>query len=236
LAHLLRLIRREREQYVYVLQFGDRTVKVGQSWDAQRRIGQHHAEAHRHGASVVHSWFSPAHLDFAANEQRLISFCLKRYGAAASGREYFHSADYLEVLTYAKTLRFDALSGDDLNALVAARVQSDRAARTRFAAVSAIDIEREMAVLGSLANDANRDAVSSAAFDAVRRMIDLQPSPWTDSDPYAADRYLATTFGRSVRRADAAEFEADARSLFAITTGRYANTFAELAVFMDGAR
>lgn len=68
---------------------------------------------------------------------------------------------------------------------------------------------------------------------ALRLLVEFEaesPAPWADTDPFAAERYLA---GRGaaleVAAANAAEFELHTRALYALTTGKPAQTFQELA-------
>jgi hypothetical protein len=92
--------------YVYAIHFSSGMVKVGQAADVARRLNQHEKEARNHGVVVTASWRSPLHANWQANEQRLISYCLKRYGGAASGNEYFMGAEFAAVVEFARSLNF----------------------------------------------------------------------------------------------------------------------------------
>lgn len=228
--------RAEREQYVYVLAFGNGVLKVGQSRDGEKRVAQHRKEAARHSSRVIEAWVSPAHVDYESNEQRLISFCLKHYGEPVCGREYFGDADLVAVVKYAQTLQFRPLTEAELDDVAAEALRQTQAASVRVSAVQVAEIYQEVSLIKSLANPRNRVAASEAVYDAIRRMVAMEPAPWASADPRASRCYLTARAGRAVDSRAAREFEVDARTLFAVANTRFAETFGELADFMDGAR
>lgn len=77
------------------------------------------------------------------------------------------------------------------------------------------------------------DARNEAAFELTKRMIGPR-APWADDDPEVAARWLAAR-GAGIDRAlaGAVEFEHSTRALYAMQHGRDAETFAELAAYMD---
>jgi len=64
------------------------------------------------------------------------------------------------------------------------------------------------------------DEISAAAYRLVRQMMLDTPAPWADTDPLAAERWLAA-HGASpaVAARNAAEFEVSARALVALKLG-----------------
>lgn len=99
-------------RHVYALQFGSGVVKVGQTGSPNTRIAQHAQTAQAHGQNISRTWVSPAHMNWQANEQHLISFCAERWECAA-GREYFAQADFDQVAAFAQGLVFVAPTPED---------------------------------------------------------------------------------------------------------------------------
>lgn len=74
------------------------------------------------------------------------------------------------------------------------------------------------------------DDVAKASFDLCVEMSRQVPAPWADTDPLAAERYLAAR-GASLEAAAAngRTFEARMRALIGLSTGKDPQTFAEIA-------
>lgn len=78
------------------------------------------------------------------------------------------------------------------------------------------------------------DEIASATYQLVRRMMSENPAPWSDTEPFAAERWLAAHgASAAVAARNAAEFEVSARALVALKLGRPAATFDELAEVFD---
>lgn len=92
------------EGYLYVVEFSTGTVKVGQTEDPKRRLGTHRAEAGAFGVSVTNYWISPSHLNFRANETRLINRCVEV--SHRSRKEYFHAVTYARAVEFAGALSY----------------------------------------------------------------------------------------------------------------------------------
>lgn len=76
----------------------------------------------------------------------------------------------------------------------------------------------------------DRDQIPTMAFALVLELTEEYPAPWAESDPLAAERYLAARGASpAAAAANARAFEEQMRALFALHTGRYAETFDELA-------
>jgi predicted GIY-YIG superfamily endonuclease len=77
-----------RHGYIYVIEFSNGMVKVGQTTSPASRTRSHSAYAKTLGAAIVQVWFSEEHKDYLASEERL-----KRAMAAISADrhrdEYF---------------------------------------------------------------------------------------------------------------------------------------------------
>ncbi|MFF7180166.1 hypothetical protein [Streptomyces sp. NPDC008121] len=78
------------------------------------------------------------------------------------------------------------------------------------------------------------DAIRHEAFMLVVEVMAQDPSPWHESDPFAAERYLA---GRGATPAVAAEraaaFELSMRALYGLATGTIATSFDEVAAWLE---
>lgn len=92
------------EGYLYVLEFSTGYVKVGQSEEPRRRLGQHRAEAAAFGVHVANYWISPSHLNFRDNETRLINACVRV--SPRTRKEYFHTVGYDRAVQFAGSLTF----------------------------------------------------------------------------------------------------------------------------------
>lgn len=85
------------------------------------------------------------------------------------------------------------------------------------------------------------DEIPQAALDLVCETEAETPAPWVQSDPFAAERYLAARGATpKAATANAAEFELSMRALYALATGQRAQTFQELtdwiATYVDGVK
>jgi len=91
--------------YVYVLAFDNGTVKVGQTQNASRRLGNHKSSARGFGLAVTDEWVSPLHADWRANEEALKAIATG-LGGTPAGREYFSGVDFAAVVEKAEELTF----------------------------------------------------------------------------------------------------------------------------------
>jgi hypothetical protein len=85
------------------------------------------------------------------------------------------------------------------------------------------------------------DEIPDAAFQLILEIESQTPAPWSHTDPLIAERYLAYRGADpDVAATNAAEFELKFRALFALGTGRPAQTFQEIAdwinTHVDGAK
>jgi predicted GIY-YIG superfamily endonuclease len=230
-------IRRRLERYVYVIEFTSGTVKVGQTASPQKRVAQHDkaAQAHRH--SVVRSWVSAPHFEYATNETALIAFCEERWKVAA-GREAFEAADFDSVVEYAQGLPYSRVTEDELNARVAhgdaISAGFDAALEHRVVMTKLGEFREKAELIASLTNDENRWAASDTFYGLAKEAMALTPAAWVIEDPTAAERYLISR-GTAPERArkNAAEFELNFRTLYAIEYLREAESFEDIARFCD---
>jgi hypothetical protein len=91
---------------VYVMRFSNGIVKVGRTLNAAKRFTEHARDAARYAAKIEHTWASPQHVGYAANEKALIAFCEQRWHRSGA-IEYFADADYGAVTAYAQKLPFE---------------------------------------------------------------------------------------------------------------------------------
>ena len=92
-------------RHIYVIEFTDGVLKVGQTKNAAQRLSSHRSSAKMRGCDVHRSWFSPPHTGFLDNESSLIDFCRSQW-EQEFGREYFTGGDFSLVVKHAEQLRF----------------------------------------------------------------------------------------------------------------------------------
>ncbi|MFI6105808.1 hypothetical protein [Streptomyces sp. NPDC051310] len=83
--------------------------------------------------------------------------------------------------------------------------------------------------------------IQDAALRLVAEVAAETPAPWAEPDPLAAERYLAARGATPTAAAqNAAEFEVNLRAIYAIATGKFAESFEDLArwieTHVDGAK
>lgn len=233
------LIRRELERYVYVIEFTSGTVKVGQTRDARKRVGEHTRAARAHGHTAARTWVSIPHVGFAANEASLIAFCEERWTVAA-GREAFESGDFDSVVEYAQGLPYERLSEGRLIARLAERdaavAEAEASYDHKVAMAKLEELTGKVRMIAPLVNDENRWAASDSFYGMAKEAVALSPAPWAEEDPTAAERYLLSRGARpELARKNAAEFELNFRTLYAIEYRREAESFEDIARFCDNA-
>ncbi len=237
LGHLRQRLARQTGGYIYVIEFTGGTVKVGRTKDAAQRLAQHARAADVHGAAVARHWFSERHMEFAANEKRLISFCMKHFGEPATGAESFSGADYAATVAYGETLPMEFITDSMLDRLVAGQIdtdlQHDEDFRRRRESALIAELTTEVNLIKSLANDANSEATSEAIYNVVRRLMTETPAPWRFEDPTATADFLELRAGGPRPDSVVREFEVNMRALFALTYQREAADFAEFAAFLN---
>lgn len=104
--------------YVYVIEFTAGTVKVGRTNNPRNRITDHHDLAEVHGHGIARYWLSHHHLNYEANEVELIAFG-RRNSTGIVRNEYFTGLDYSQVITFAKSLPFEAVTDEAVHRLEA---------------------------------------------------------------------------------------------------------------------
>jgi hypothetical protein len=96
--------------------------------------------------------------------------------------------------------------------------------------VSADDYVMRANFLATVKDMGEGDEIADAMFRLVCEVEEQLPAPWADSDPFAAERWLAAHGASPAMAAkNAAEFEISARALVALKLGRPVETFDELA-------
>lgn len=233
----LERLRRDIERYIYVVEFTSGSVKVGQTGNPNKRIGQHSMAAQAHGHSASRTWVSGPHIEYVANEAALIAFCEERWSVAV-GHETFEAADFASILEYAQGLPYGRIAEGELRARSAERASALAWAHAAFngkAALAKLGVLAEKAeLIAPLVNDQNRWAACDAIYELAREGVSLSPSPWSDEDPTAAERYLsARGADLALARENAAEFELNFRTLYLIEYRREPESFEDLARFCD---
>lgn len=95
--------------HLYVIEFGDGTMKVGYSQNPRKRIEQHRHGAARFSIEVARKWVSDCHLEYVENERELIGYARQR-GDVASGAEYFRGCEFSDLVEFASSLPSTRLS------------------------------------------------------------------------------------------------------------------------------
>ncbi|GFH38877.1 hypothetical protein [Streptomyces pacificus] len=104
-------------------------------------------------------------------------------------------------------------------------------------ALTHIERAQFLAAVQDLGQD---EEIQEAARRLVLEIEAESPAPWAESDPFAAERYLASR-GATPKAAasNAAEFELQSRALYALATGKLAQSFQDIAnwfrTHVDGA-
>lgn len=90
--------------HLYVIQFSNYVIKVGQTNHIARRLPEHRHDARTFDLTITKVWTSPAHADYLGNETRLLVAVAKMHDAGRAKREYFHDAEFDKVVTLAESL------------------------------------------------------------------------------------------------------------------------------------
>ncbi|MEU6098012.1 hypothetical protein [Streptomyces sp. NPDC047079] len=78
------------------------------------------------------------------------------------------------------------------------------------------------------------DEIPEASYQLLREIESETAAPWAQSDPFAAERYLAAKGATpKAAAANAAEFELSMRALYALATGARAQSFQDLADWIE---
>lgn len=142
--------RRRFERHVYVVEFDNGRIKVGQTSDPDKRLSEHRGMAHQFGSDITRFWVSQAHTGFALNEESLIRYC-RNHGTSSSGREYFADLDFYQVAAYAESLPFETLTDEEVAEKTASSGPSDR--ERRAAQLDAFERRTPQRSVASLTDD-----------------------------------------------------------------------------------
>jgi hypothetical protein len=101
------------EGFIYLVFFGNDTLKAGRTVEPQQRVGRHIHAGLVHGSPAYMVWVSGPHANARVNERAVLDYCRRR-ATKRIGKEYFvgvnpnRIVDYVEELEY---LRLDRLTG-----------------------------------------------------------------------------------------------------------------------------
>ena len=95
-----------RDGFVYVLEFSDMTIKIGQSASVSSRLRTHARESGRFGVSISRWWVSPRIVGYKECEHVLIQEAARR-GLRRAGREYFTGLGFDDLVDLASTVASD---------------------------------------------------------------------------------------------------------------------------------
>lgn len=98
-------------RYLYVIQFANGIVKVGQTNDIRRRYKDHLRWARQTRTSIAEVNFGYRDGSARPDERKLIQFCLERWQRLEGHAEYFVGADFEEVDAYFMAL--ERAAGDE---------------------------------------------------------------------------------------------------------------------------
>lgn len=76
------------ESYLYVVEFRGSGIKFGITTDPANRLGAHQHDGRVFGRPATRGWLAPPHVEAAANEDALKTFCAQQAGTERRG-EYF---------------------------------------------------------------------------------------------------------------------------------------------------
>lgn len=102
--------------YIYVIEFSDKTVKIGRTQSMERRGAQHDGDAQKFGLTIVRTWSSPAHRKYKSNENALGKYCREIPGSENRAREYFTGVDFDDVVLFANGLDLSPSTPDERDA------------------------------------------------------------------------------------------------------------------------
>lgn len=91
-------------RYLYVIQFSDGIVKVGQTRNMRQRYKYHQYWGRRTGRTVTDVDIDLRYGSALPDEKKLIAFCQERWPALEGHREYFVGADFDEVWQFFRDL------------------------------------------------------------------------------------------------------------------------------------
>jgi predicted GIY-YIG superfamily endonuclease len=91
-------------QFLYVIQYDDGLVKVGQTRNMHQRYKFHQYWGRLTGRTVTEVDIGLRYGSALPDERKLIAFCQERWPALEGHREYFIGADFDQVWQYMRVL------------------------------------------------------------------------------------------------------------------------------------
>jgi predicted GIY-YIG superfamily endonuclease len=82
--------------YIYIVEFDQGTVKIGQTAKPEERMRSHMWQARKFRIDVVRHWVSEPHMGAFLNEKTLIRWCTER-AKETHGDEWFTGLTFEEV-------------------------------------------------------------------------------------------------------------------------------------------
>lgn len=110
--------------HVYVIEFGNGTIKVGRTANPFSRISKHAESLLPSGHQIVKAWVSIAHRNPAATEKLLIAFGRANCSGVVRD-EYFHGLRFADVVAHALRMDYKPIDPDEIAELV--REERERA-------------------------------------------------------------------------------------------------------------
>lgn len=101
----------ERDGHVYVIEFSDGTIKVGRAGNWMRRLATHVGDAQKFGVSVIRTFCSIRHRDYASTERKLIAEA-RNTSTSQVRSEYFGGADFDSLADFIESLPLAPSSAD----------------------------------------------------------------------------------------------------------------------------
>lgn len=150
--------------YLYVIEWDNNVVKVGKTTDPASRMSAHISQARAYRSKPIAVWFSDAHLGFSANESAAIAYLSRTRVGKQVRREYFHDADFGEVVDVVERI----CRGEDL----AGQLTLLGTAETLNVMTTALP--RVAQAIPARLTPEERVQIIEALIDTARQIIDLE--------------------------------------------------------------
>lgn len=104
--------------FVYVIEFSDKTIKVGCTRDLAARSLKHKRDGEKFGLTVTRQWGSQAHRDYKPTEKLLKEFAA-RESRLQGGSEYFSGLSFESAVEFVESLPIRPSTAEQVEAFLA---------------------------------------------------------------------------------------------------------------------
>lgn len=99
--------------FVYVIEFSDKTIKIGRTRDLAQRSASHQRDGEKFGLEVVRKWGSRAHRDYGSTEISLKQFASQK-ARLQGGKEYFVGLDFNAAVRFVESLNLRPSTAEEI--------------------------------------------------------------------------------------------------------------------------